>query len=266
MVKLFTDRRMLDHVTPHRHPERPERLQAIQRHLDRSGLLKSCESGKVREATSEELTRVHSAEYLAQLSEFESSGGRTRGGRYLGRPGLAPGGTTGGRRGHRGGLPRPRWHPPSCHVPRPPPWSSRPRGRADGLLHLQQHRGRGGRRHRPARAGSGPDRRLRRPSWQRDAGNLLHDPASAFLSIHRYPVLSGHRCQRDGLGKRAGLDAQCPPALWHARSDTAPPSARDSRGWPTGSPRARPDQRRIRCPCRRPGRETSGSRPRISSD
>ena len=75
MVKLFTDRRMLDHVTPHRHPESPERLQAIQRHLDRTGLLKSCESGKVREATSEELTRVHSAEYLAQLSEFESSGG-----------------------------------------------------------------------------------------------------------------------------------------------------------------------------------------------
>lgn len=75
MVKLFTDRRMLDHVTPHRHPERPERLLAIQRQLDRSGLRKTCENGKVREATNEELTRVHSAEYLAQLLEFERTGG-----------------------------------------------------------------------------------------------------------------------------------------------------------------------------------------------
>ncbi|MBV8557929.1 MAG: histone deacetylase [Planctomycetaceae bacterium] len=75
MVKLYTDRRMLDHVTPHRHPERPERLLAIQRQLDRSGLRKTCENGKVREATNEELTRVHSAGYLAQLLEFERTGG-----------------------------------------------------------------------------------------------------------------------------------------------------------------------------------------------
>ena len=38
-VTLFTDRRMLDHRVPARHPERPERLQAILRHLERTGYL-----------------------------------------------------------------------------------------------------------------------------------------------------------------------------------------------------------------------------------
>ena len=36
VVSLFTDRRMLDHQVPARHPERPERLQAILRHLERT--------------------------------------------------------------------------------------------------------------------------------------------------------------------------------------------------------------------------------------
>ena len=40
-VTLFTDRRMLDHQVPARHPERPERLQAILRHLERTGYLAS---------------------------------------------------------------------------------------------------------------------------------------------------------------------------------------------------------------------------------
>ena len=157
--------------------------------------------------------------------------GRTRGGRYLGRPGIARGGTTGGRRGHRGGHPRPRWHPPSCHVPRPPPWSSRPRGRADGLLHLRQHRGRGGRRRRPARAGSGPDRRLRRPSWQRDAGDLLRRTLASRSSRStdsrsiREPGRPESRARDKGRGRRCNV----PLPLALSSRTTAPLSARDSR-------------------------------------
>ena len=51
MAWLFTDRRMLDHETPPRHPERPERLAAILRQLDRGGQAGSCRRGLVREAT-----------------------------------------------------------------------------------------------------------------------------------------------------------------------------------------------------------------------
>jgi acetoin utilization deacetylase AcuC-like enzyme len=75
MVTIFTDPRMLDHLPPARHPERPERLQAILRHLDRTGLRQACPSGLVREATRAELGRVHHPGYLGALSEFESRGG-----------------------------------------------------------------------------------------------------------------------------------------------------------------------------------------------
>jgi acetoin utilization deacetylase AcuC-like enzyme len=66
---------MLDHTPPPRHPERPERLQAIMRQLERTGLSKSCPAGIVREATRDELARVHSEAYLDEVAEFESAGG-----------------------------------------------------------------------------------------------------------------------------------------------------------------------------------------------
>jgi acetoin utilization deacetylase AcuC-like enzyme len=74
-VSLFTDRRMIDHRVPSRHPERPERLQAILRHLQRVGYLDSCPSGTVREASDDELTRVHPREYLTAVKGLESHGG-----------------------------------------------------------------------------------------------------------------------------------------------------------------------------------------------
>jgi acetoin utilization deacetylase AcuC-like enzyme len=74
-VTLFTDRRMLNHRTPARHPERPERLQAVLRHLERTGYLATCPSGPVREATVEELGRVHAAEYLQRVVDLEAAGG-----------------------------------------------------------------------------------------------------------------------------------------------------------------------------------------------
>ncbi len=74
-VALFTDRRMIDHRTPKPHPERPERLQAILRQLERAGYHNTCPSFPVREATIEELGRVHSPEYLAEVFRLESEGG-----------------------------------------------------------------------------------------------------------------------------------------------------------------------------------------------
>ncbi|WP_406696544.1 histone deacetylase [Singulisphaera sp. Ch08] len=75
MVTLFTDPRMLDHVPPAGHPERPERLKAILRHLERTGLFATCPQGTIREATREELLRVHTPGYLKHLAEFEARGG-----------------------------------------------------------------------------------------------------------------------------------------------------------------------------------------------
>jgi acetoin utilization deacetylase AcuC-like enzyme len=74
-VTLYTDRRMIEHQVPGRHPERPERLQAILRHLERTGYLNTCPSGRVREATREELLRVHQAGYIREIEQLEARGG-----------------------------------------------------------------------------------------------------------------------------------------------------------------------------------------------
>src|SRR4051812_13659036 len=75
MVHLFTDPRMLDHVPARAHPERPERLAAILRHLDRTGLSCACPSGTVRPATDEELARVHDPDYVREVAAYAAQGG-----------------------------------------------------------------------------------------------------------------------------------------------------------------------------------------------
>ena len=49
---------MIEHRVPSHHPERPERLQAILRQLQRTGYHNTCPSGVVREATPEELEKM----------------------------------------------------------------------------------------------------------------------------------------------------------------------------------------------------------------
>jgi acetoin utilization deacetylase AcuC-like enzyme len=66
---------MMEHRVPTKHPERPERLQAILRHLERTGYLGSKDDSRVREATDEELARVHAADYLRRVAKVESAGG-----------------------------------------------------------------------------------------------------------------------------------------------------------------------------------------------
>ncbi len=75
MVTLFTDPRMLDHRPAAAHPERPERLAAVLRHLDRTGLARACSSRTVRPATDEELLRVHTPGHLAAVSRMAAAGG-----------------------------------------------------------------------------------------------------------------------------------------------------------------------------------------------
>ena len=172
-VTLYTDRRMLEHRVPGRHPERPERLQAILRHLERTGYSNTCPSGLVREATSEELLRVHESGYLREIEAARGAGRRICRPRYLGFPAFDAGGPAGGRRGHRGGLvcdERPR---PACSLPGPSAGTSCPSWRRHGLLHLRQCRAGGRRGPRTVRAQPRPDRRFRRPPRQRHAGDLL---------------------------------------------------------------------------------------------
>lgn len=75
MVTLFTDPRMLEHIPSPAHPERPERLRAIIRHLERTGIARHCVSKKIRPATDEELLRVHSAAHIAMVNTFAALGG-----------------------------------------------------------------------------------------------------------------------------------------------------------------------------------------------
>ncbi len=75
MVTLFLDNRMLDHVTSPQHPERPERLATVLRHLKRTGLLYSCPHGTIRPATDAELLRVHTPGHLEAIRLASEGGG-----------------------------------------------------------------------------------------------------------------------------------------------------------------------------------------------
>ena len=73
MIRLYTDPRMIAHRPPPGHPERPERLRDVIRHLERTGLSKSCEAGAVRPATDAELLRVHTPAHLAEIASWRDS-------------------------------------------------------------------------------------------------------------------------------------------------------------------------------------------------
>jgi acetoin utilization deacetylase AcuC-like enzyme len=66
---------MLDHHPEPGHPESPDRLAGILRHLDTNGLAARGEAGVVREATREELLRVHTPVHLAEVEAVEIAGG-----------------------------------------------------------------------------------------------------------------------------------------------------------------------------------------------
>ena len=75
MVTLFSDPRMLEHVPSPTHPERPERLKSVIRHLERTGIARLCPGHPVRPATDEELLRVHTPGHVARVDAFAARGG-----------------------------------------------------------------------------------------------------------------------------------------------------------------------------------------------
>ena len=75
MVTLYTDRKMLDHRPHSGHPDRPERLATVLRHLDRTGQRGRCKQGESRLATDTELLRVHSLKHIEAMTRACAQGG-----------------------------------------------------------------------------------------------------------------------------------------------------------------------------------------------
>lgn len=74
MVTLYTDPAMADHRPHAGHPERPERLTTVLRHLGRTGQLDRADRPMVRPATDAELLRVHSAGHLRAVRAWAERG------------------------------------------------------------------------------------------------------------------------------------------------------------------------------------------------
>lgn len=65
---LVYDERFLLHRAPYEHPEHPGRLTAIHARLDEEGLLARCEPVPAREATPEELERIHTPAHVRTIA------------------------------------------------------------------------------------------------------------------------------------------------------------------------------------------------------
>jgi acetoin utilization deacetylase AcuC-like enzyme len=74
MTLLYYDPLFLEHRTG-RHPERPERLVQVMRHLERTGLDRRCRRPSWQPASPEQLALVHAADYQAGVAAFCRRGG-----------------------------------------------------------------------------------------------------------------------------------------------------------------------------------------------
>ncbi|MEX2142068.1 MAG: histone deacetylase [Pirellulales bacterium] len=74
MTLLYYDSRFLDHHTGD-HPERPERLMAVARHLERTGIDGRCQRRAWDPVSDERLARAHTTAYARELLAFEQAGG-----------------------------------------------------------------------------------------------------------------------------------------------------------------------------------------------
>ncbi len=74
MPLLYTSSTFLEHQTGG-HPERPERLLAITRQLERTGLARQCACPAWKPISAERLARVHEPGYVARLRQFCVAGG-----------------------------------------------------------------------------------------------------------------------------------------------------------------------------------------------
>jgi acetoin utilization deacetylase AcuC-like enzyme len=235
MVTLFTDPRMLEHRPPARHPEKPERLAAILRHLKRTGLDARYPSGVVRPAADEELQRVHPAGLLAEYRRAEEAGGgqveadtwMTPGSELAAR--LAAGAAVGAVESVVQGEDRRAL----CLV-RPPGHHARPAEPMGFCLYASVAVAAA-----DALARHGLDRILI-VDWDVHHGNgtqeiFYDDPRVGFLSIHRYPFYPGTGARDEtGTGQGLGSTWNVPVSYGTARADTSRRSARPSTTRPTG--------------------------------
>lgn len=74
MTLLYTHPLFLEHRTG-THPERPERLIQVQRHLERTGLDSRCGRPAWEPATAAQLAAVHGPDYAASIEDFCAAGG-----------------------------------------------------------------------------------------------------------------------------------------------------------------------------------------------
>ena len=220
MLTLFTDPRMLDHEPPRAHPEKPERLAAILRHLKRTGLDHACDPGKVRPATDEELLRVHAPGLLAMyrdqptsgLHQIEADTWMSPGSELAAR--LAAGAAVDAVEAVISGPNRRAL----CLV-RPPGHHARPAEPMGFCLYASIAVAA-----RDAIARHGLDRVLI-VDWDVHHGNgtqeiFESDPQVGFLSIHRHPFYPGTGAKREtGTGRGLGTKRNVPITFGTSRAD-----------------------------------------------
>lgn len=74
MTILYSDPRFQEHLTG-RHPESPQRLQAILERLEQQQLTGRCTKGEFEFATREQLQRVHTEAHVQRVEKFVADGG-----------------------------------------------------------------------------------------------------------------------------------------------------------------------------------------------
>jgi acetoin utilization deacetylase AcuC-like enzyme len=74
MTLLYYDEHFLDHDTG-THPERPERLRQVAKHLERQGLMALCQREPWERISPQRLARVHEPKYASQVETLAQSGG-----------------------------------------------------------------------------------------------------------------------------------------------------------------------------------------------
>ena len=75
MLLLLSDERCLDHTAGTDHPERPDRLRAAIQGIEASGVADAIDAATPREATDDEIVRVHDTAMLEHVKAVHANGG-----------------------------------------------------------------------------------------------------------------------------------------------------------------------------------------------
>jgi len=196
----------LEHDAGPGHPERPERLHAILRRLEQSGLLRQLEAVPVQAASDEDLLRMHDADLLRQLERASGDSNRYLdpdiqvGPRSLAAARLAAGAAVCGARAVWSGRVQ-----RAVALTRPPGHHAEPR-RAMGFCLLNNVAIAA---HWLLAQGA---RRLAIVDFDAHHGNgtaaaFADDPRVLFVSIHQYPWYPGTGGWRE-MGRGDGLGSE----------------------------------------------------------